>query len=336
MSKSTRKKYIREFGSFLGWMFSKGAFALIRRIPERLLITIGSGIGSLFYYLSARYRYIGLKNLTYAYGTEKSVPERKLLLKHCLVDIGKNFMEFMHAFGLSSEQIRERIELVGKEHLDKALEEKKGVIAFSAHAGNFILIGPRLIAEGYSFSVIARDPKNKRIAEMFLDMRRRFSIGSIPDKPKKECIARALRCLRDNGILFLQIDQNAAPDDPLVEFFGWHVPTFKGPVVFSLRTGSPVLPMFMIRKPDNGLMLKIDQPVTFIQSGNKDQEIIKNVTLLTKITENHIRQYPEQWWWLHRRWKKAKKIPLENGTSESTVAAYSTISHVEKDVESIS
>jgi KDO2-lipid IV(A) lauroyltransferase len=132
----------------------------------------------------------------------------------------------------------------------------------------------------------------------------------------------------------MQIDQNAAPDDPWVEFFGWYVPTFRGPVVFSLRTGAPVLPMFMIRQPDNRLLLKIEPPVTLIQTDNKEQEIKKNITFLTKITENHIRQYPEQWWWLHRRWKKAKKS-LYNGISEETFVPNATLTGTEKEAKSI-
>ena len=70
----------------------------------------------------------------------------------------------------------------------------------------------------------------------------------------------------------------------------------------------------MIRQPDNRLKLIIEPPVTLVQDADKEEEIKKNVALLTRITEEHIRRYPEQWWWLHRRWKKAKKPPAESGT----------------------
>jgi KDO2-lipid IV(A) lauroyltransferase len=297
-----------------GLACGKIAMAITPRLPEQWLRSIGAGMGRAFYALVGKYRRRGLKNLTYAFGTEQSSAELDTLLRTCMEDIGKNFMDVMQAFGLSAEQLRQKIEVVGVEHLDKARAEGRGVIAFSAHLGNFILIGPRLIADGYPFSVVARDPKDQRIAQFFRHMRERFGIGSIPDKPKRECIVQCLKCLRDNGILFLQIDQNAAPDDPWVEFFGWLVPTFKGPVVFSLRTGAPVLPFFMIRQPDNRLKLIIEPPVTLVQDADKEEEIRKNVALLTRITEEHIRRYPEQWWWLHRRWKKAKKPLLESGT----------------------
>ena len=306
---------LKTFGNAIGYAFAKGAMALVPRLPEHWLFPIGSGMSRAFYYLVGKYRRIGIKNLRYAFGNEKSEAELKGIFKSCMEDIGKNFMEVMYAFGLSAEQIKQKIELSGTEHLDKALAEGKGVIAFSAHAGNFILIGPRLVAEGYPFSVVARDPKNVRIAQLFREMRERFGIGSIPAKPKKDCIGQSLKCLRDNGILFLQIDQNADPSDPWVDFFGWLVPTFKGPVVFSLRTGALVLPFFMIRQPDNRLKLVIEPAISLIKAADKDDEIKQNVALLTKVTEQHIRKYPEQWWWLHRRWKKAKKateiMPLE-------------------------
>jgi KDO2-lipid IV(A) lauroyltransferase len=326
---------LKTFGNAIGWTFAKATMALVPRLPEHWLISIGSGMGRVFYYLVGKYRRIGLRNLRYAFGSEKSEAEIKEIFKSCMEDIGKNFMEVMHAFGLSADQIRQKIELSGREHLDKALAEGKGVIAFSAHVGNFILIGPRLIAEGYPFSVVARDPKNVRIARLFREMRERFGISSIPDKPKKDCIGQSLKCLRDNGILFLQIDQNADPSDPWVDFFGWLVPTFKGPVVFSLRTEALVLPFFMIRQPDNRLKLVIEPPISLIKAADKDEEIKLNVALLTKVTEQHIRKYPEQWWWLHRRWKKAKKAASSND-SEVAEPSYRKILSAERDASSLS
>jgi Kdo2-lipid IVA lauroyltransferase/acyltransferase len=317
--KIKRQTILHGLANKLGLACGSAAMAITPRLPEQWLVSIGTGLGRAFYLLVGKYRRRGLKNLTYAFGTEQKGAQRDTLLRACMEDIGKNFMEVMHAFGLSADQLRQKIEVVGIEHLDRARAEGKGVIAFSAHLGNFILIGPRLIADGYPFSVVARDPKDPRIARFFRDMRERFGIGSIPDKPKRECIAQCLKCLRDNGILFLQIDQNAAPDDPWVDFFGWLVPTFKGPVVFSLRTGAPVLPLFMIRQPGNRLKLVIEPAVTLVQDADKEEEIKKNVALLTRITEEHIRKYPEQWWWLHRRWKKAKKPPAETGAARLPV-----------------
>ena len=312
--KIKKQSFLHGLANKIGLACGTAALAIVPRLSEQRLRSIGAGLGKAFYLLVGKYRRRGCKNLTYAFGTEKSGPERDTLLRACMEDIGKNFMELMHAFGLSAEQLRQKIAVEGMEHLDRARAQGKGVIALSAHLGNFILIGPRLIADGYPFSVVARDPKDPQIAQLFRNMRARFGIGSIPDKPKRECIVQCLKCLRDNGILFLQIDQNAAPDDPWVEFFNWLVPTFKGPVVFSLRTGAPVLPFFMLRQPDNRLRLIIEPPVVFEQDADREEEIKKNVALLTRITEEHIRRYPEQWWWLHRRWKKAKKPPAERGT----------------------
>ena len=336
MGKKIKKQsLLHGLANRLGLACGTAAMAATPRLPEQWLRPIGASLGKAFYLLVSKYRRRGRKNLTYAFGTEKSRPERDTLLRACMEDIGKNFMEVMHAFGLSAEQLRQKIEIVGTEHLDRARAEGKGVIAFSAHLGNFILIGPRLIADGYPFSVVARDPKDPQIAQFFRHMRERFGIGSIPDKPKRECIVQCLKCLRDNGILFLQIDQNAAPDDPWVEFFNWLVPTFKGPVVFSLRTGAPVLPFFMVRQPDNRLKLIIEPQVVFEQDADKEEEIKKNVALLTRITEEHIRRYPEQWWWLHRRWKKAKK-PLAESTTDPELMPGSPLLPADQDAAPIS
>lgn len=335
MDKKIKKQTVLHgLANSLGLACGRAAMVITPRLPEQWLVSIGAGLGRAFYALVGKYRRRGLKNLTYAFGTGQRSDERDSLLRACMEDIGKNFMEVMQAFGLSAEQLRQKIDVVGIEHLDRARAEGKGIIALSAHLGNFILIGPRLIADGYPFSVVARDPKDPRIARFFRDMRERFGIGSIPDKPKRECIAQCLKCLRDNGILFLQIDQNAAPDDPWVDFFGWLVPTFKGPVVFSLRTGAPVLPLFMIRQPGNRLKLVIEPAVTLVPDADKEAEIKKNVALLTQITEEHIRKYPEQWWWLHRRWKKAKKPSAQTGAGRLPPAGSSLVP-AERDVSPI-
>lgn len=323
--KKKKQSVIIKFFNFWVWTFIRATLLIVRNIPAGWIVPIGSAMGKLFYYLPVKHKQRGLKNLQIAFGQEKSANERKHIFKQSLANIGKNFLEVTSSLGFSLAKIKENIELVGKENLARALDEKKGVIALSAHLGNFMLIGPRLIAEGYSFSVIARDPKDQRIAKLFRNIRQTLGIDSIPDKPKKECIARSLNCLRSNGILFLQIDQSASSDDPWVDFFGWLVPTFKGPVIFSIRIGTPVLPFFMVRKPDNKLKLIIGPKILLEKAENKEEEIKKNVALLTKVTEGYVREYPEQWWWLHRRWKKAKKIEKHRISNLATPPSFSAM-----------
>jgi KDO2-lipid IV(A) lauroyltransferase len=195
----------------------------------------------------------------------------------------------------------------GIEHLERALGLGRGVVAVSAHMGNFPLIGPRLIAEGYRFSLMLRDPRDSKLAAVLADIRGKLGIESIPVQPSRTCIAESLKCLKRNGILFLQIDQNASSHDLWVDFFGREVPTFKGPVVFSMRTGAPLIPLFTVRDAPDHHRLVVAPPFAIDDTGNRDQDILTTTAKLTKLIESYVRQYPTQWWWFHRRWRKSRK-----------------------------
>jgi KDO2-lipid IV(A) lauroyltransferase len=114
--------------------------------------------------------------------------------------------------------------------------------------------------------------------------------------------------LERNRILFLQIDQNAPATECWVDFFGYLVPTFKGPVIFSIRKGAPILPMFIIRNPDARHKIIIHPPFELATTGNTHEDITSNIASLTKIVEAVIREHPDQWWWVHRRFKRARDI----------------------------
>jgi KDO2-lipid IV(A) lauroyltransferase len=161
--------------------------------------------------------------------------------------------------------------------------------------------------EKYPFSLVLRDPRDEMLAKTLRDLRSNVGIESIPVHPRKACIAQSLACLKRNEILFLQIDQNASSQDLWVDFFGWQVPTFKGPVVFSMRTGAPLIPMFIVRDSSGQHQLTIKPPFTLTKTDNQEDDILQNTASLTKLIEGYIEQYPTQWWWFHRRWKKARK-----------------------------
>ena len=122
------------------------------------------------------------------------------------------------------------------------------------------------------------------------------------------CVSRCFKALKENRILLLQIDQNAPVTEVWVDFFGYLVPTFKGPVLFSIRTGAPILPIFMRRNSKNLHQITIHPPFTLNITGNAEHDITSNTARLMKLTEAAIRGYPEQWLWIYRRFKRARDI----------------------------
>jgi KDO2-lipid IV(A) lauroyltransferase len=166
----------------------------------------------------------------------------------------------------------------------------------------------RLVNEGYPLSVVIRDPDNPKVAKDTISFRDTLGIETIPDEPRLTCVSKCFKALKENRILLLQIDQNAPVTEAWVDFFGYLVPTFKGPVLFSMRTGAPILPMFMKRHSNNLHQITIHPPFTLTLTGNAEQDITSNTARLIKLTEAAIREYPEQWLWIYRRFKRARDV----------------------------
>jgi KDO2-lipid IV(A) lauroyltransferase len=305
-----RKKssFRKSFENHLGYLFFKLWVTWVNCLPLKSLASYGEGIGTLALFLLRKRKKIALGNLHLALGKEKSQEEIERICRNSFRNIGKDVLEISSCFNFEEGYLKTLAKLEGEEHLDDALRRGNGAIALTAHLGNFPLMNVRLVNEGYPLSLVARDPENPRLAKMITSYRDAVGIESIPDKPRMACVSKSLKALKQNRILLLQIDQNAPATECWVDFFGYLVPTFKGPVILSLRTGAPILPMFIIRNPDSLHKIIIHPPFQLSITGNAEQDITLNIARLTKVVETTIREYPEQWWWIHRRFKRARNI----------------------------
>ncbi len=303
--KSNFRKY---FEDHLGYLLFKIWVYWVKCLSLKSLVPYGAGLGTLALFLLRRRKSIALKNLHLALGKEKNQEEIEQICRDSFKNIGKDMLEISRCINFDEAYLKILVRLEGKEYLDDALKGGNGAIALTAHLGNFPLMNVRLVSEGYPLSLVARDPENPKVAKMITSYRDVFGIESIPDKPRMACVSRSLKALKQNRILFLQIDQNAPATECWVDFFGYLVPTFKGPVILSLRTGAPILPMFIIRNPDSLHKLIVHPAFQLTITGDVEQDITSNIARLTKVVEAAIREYPEQWWWIHRRFKRARDI----------------------------
>lgn len=304
----SRKKRI-SLGKFLkihlGYLLFRLSTAWVKRLPIESVTAYGEKLGLLAFHLLRRWRRVAFANLNLALGKEKRNDEIHWICRELFKNIGRDMME---ACRLEDSYFKNLVRFEGKVHLDNALKEGKGVIALSAHLGNFPLMSARLVNEGYPLSVVIRDPENPKVAKDSVSFRDTLGIETIPDEPRLTCVSKCFKALKENRILLLQIDQNAPATEAWVDFFGYLVPTFKGPVLFSMRTGAPILPMFMKRHSDNLHQITIHPSFTLNITGNPEQDITSNTARLTKLIEAAIREYPEQWLWIYRRFKRARDI----------------------------
>jgi len=120
---------------------------------------------------------------------------------------------------------------------------------------------------------------------------------------RESAVRASLLALRSNELVGMLMDQNAGDDGVFVDFFGRLASTAPGAAVFALKTEAAVLPTFGYRKPDNTHVVTIGAPVPLIRTGDHKRDVLENTARYTKVVEEKIRAHPEQWFWLHKRWK---------------------------------
>lgn len=309
MGKRATIKRKRRFYGKMGWFPIRMFIFILRLLPLKCLYIVGEKTAQLVFCVLRRRRNITVENLRLAFGEEKSEEEILEIYRSTIRNIGKGGVELLAYPRLHDRCFDEMISIEGRENLDEALKLGKGVVAVSAHLGNFSFLAIGLARLGYPFSVVFRHPRQEGLARRLLDLANKAGVRIIPDKPPRVCVEQSLKCLKENGILFLLTDLNVSSGGGVyVDFFGRMVPTFKGPVVLAMRTGAPILPIFIVREDGERHRIIIDLPVNLEQTGDMDKDTFTNLTKLSKISESYIRKYPDQWWWIHRRWRKAKPL----------------------------
>jgi len=296
------KKIRKSIGRFFGWLGLNFCSLIVRFLPQRLLYGVAKNFAALGYLFARKHKRIALESLTIAFGQEKTPQQIRQITKDCFTFLAKAGMEIMFLMNRPL-LLRRRVELVGKENLDTALAEGKGVILVSAHFGNFPLMLTKLSLDGYKVCGIMRFMRDERAERMFCATRKRVGIKTIYSQPRKECVENSIRTLRNNELLFIPIDQNFGSGGVFVDFFGRKAATAIGPVVLAQRTKATVIPCFIIRQKDDTHKI-IFEPPLILEEGETNAETINiNIQRLTNIIESYIRRYPAEWGWIHRRWK---------------------------------
>ena len=186
-----------------------------------------------------------------------------------------------------------KVAVKGREHLDSAYSESKGVILMAGHFGNWELIPPWLAVNGYQMVTVAQRQKNRGANRFFVEYREKA--GTSPVYPGSSA-SNMISTLRAGKILILACDQNAGKRGEFVDFFGHPASSPRGPDVFHQKTGAPVIAAFCQREQDGSYTIRFDK----LPDSNGSESVMERFTALL---EKEIRQRPEQYFWFHRRWK---------------------------------
>ncbi len=297
--KKSLKNILKRFEWFGGYVILVTFQKVIDLFPQKLYLT-GRFVGRLIYLLSGRHRRIVSSNLSLVFGREKGREEIGRITREVYLNVGRFFCEILHSKRYSGQALRQLFILEGKENIDNALKKGKGIIIVSAHLGNFPFIGMRLAREGYPFYFLFREPDAPAVRRHFRDITTHHNVGIIPSLPRRAGAAECLRRLRSNKIVCILADHYEAGSETLVDFLGIPSAVTTGPISLSLKTGAEILPAFAHCEA-SGRRHRIEICPPFFLKGN---DITANTRELNALISSYVLRYPEQWFWLHQRWKK--------------------------------
>ena len=247
-------------------------------------------LGAMTFHLIKRYRNRVLDNLSLAFKGEKDPEEIRKLAREVFFNFSLTPLETLYAYARPFDKFVLRIEIQGKEYLEKALAQKRGVIALGVHLGPFTLVGARLSLEGYPFNLIINEGNFPRLWKRLGDYQRRLGQNLFPPKPASVSVKKSLNALRRNEILYLVADEQQIKGGLPVPFFGQTAYTPPGPAIFSLKTGAPILTMFIVRETGIPRTLLIGSPVEIERTSDEKKDTERLTAKFTRVIESIVRQ----------------------------------------------
>jgi KDO2-lipid IV(A) lauroyltransferase len=277
-----------------------GGFGLL---PRPLAVSTGLIAGRVGYILAGRLRGVAERNLEIAF-PEMDPKRREQIVRGVFRSLGRQLGEFSQFRKATPERLRKYIEY-DPESLDRFHEVSsrgKGIIFLTAHIGSWELLSFGHSALYNSLSFLVRPLDNHRVEEFVNGIRSRFGNRAVD---KKSAARTALRVLRDGGTLGILADLNTQPHEGVfVPFFDRLACTTSGVATLALRTDALVFPVCAIWEESRKKFVVYGDPVIEIErTGDDKRDVVTNTAKFAAAIESQIRRYPDQWMWIHKRWK---------------------------------
>jgi len=248
-----------------------------------------------------RLRRVGLRNLELAL-PELSAGERNEILRGVFRSLGRQLIEFCRMTRYTRENTRNWIRTEGLEHYLAAKARGKGVLIVTGHMGAWEMSSFYHSLMGYPMNMVARPLDNRRL-DAFVNGIRCLHGNRV--LPKDDFARGLLTAMRKGETVGILMDTNMTPPQgEFVEFFGKQACTASGVARVALKTGAAVLPGFMVwEKTEQRYVLHFGPELVFTRTADPEANILDATQLCTSAIESWIRRYPDQWLWIHRRWK---------------------------------
>jgi KDO2-lipid IV(A) lauroyltransferase len=279
------------------WPFLK----MMGILPRPLSRAFAIAIAQFVHLLHFRLRQVGMRNLAMAF-PEKSEAERRRILRGVFTSLGRQLAELCQFPRYTAANIDDVVVYEGLEHFQRAYARGKGVLFVTAHFGGWELSAFAHSLHGHWLHVVMRPMDNPYLDRLLQSYRTMHGNKVVPKDDFVRGLLGAMKCGETVGIL---MDTNMTPPQGVfVDFFGIPACTASGLARIALRTDAAVVPGFTIWDERLGkYRLRFDPAVELVRTGDLEADIVANTQKFTRVIEEYVRSYPEQWLWVHRRWK---------------------------------
>jgi KDO2-lipid IV(A) lauroyltransferase len=281
-------------------VFVKGICLSVAILPRRLQLWLGKSLGLFCFYIVPFRRRIALENISKAF-PEWSKDKVWSIARENFKNYGCGFIEFFLMPVLSDKLVSKLIVFEGRDILDRILAQGKGAFFLSAHLGSWEIMSASSRVFKIPFNVITKKIKTGSLNQIWVDMRKTQGLKLISEEKSTFEILRAIG--RNETVGFILDQFMGPPVGTKVKFFGHETGAPAALALFAERTKAPVIPVFNVRLPNGQIRIFLEEPVEFIAQGSREQNISFMTQIYTGKIEEIVRKYPEQWLWIHRRWK---------------------------------
>lgn len=290
---------------WLGWVMGAVGW-VFGWLPRRVLGAVGWALGMCWFYIIPVRRRLMLAHLRVA--GRFSDADAWRMARGVLVTQAKNVVQMLGWRRLLRAAAREPIRVEGEDHLTRALALGKGVLLVSAHLGAFDWVASHQAVMGRRLHVVSKRLSWGAMDAVWMQARARLGLNILPPEAP---LQPALAALRAGEIVLLVLDQHS-PEPRAIETPFMDVParTSAALATLALRTGAPVLPCFTVWEPDGGHRLWFEAPLEVSAQGDTRARTLALTQKCLRALEGAIFRYPQQWLWLHRRWKDTNRKPL--------------------------
>jgi Kdo2-lipid IVA lauroyltransferase/acyltransferase len=278
------------------------AFMVLAALPRRLAYWLGGRLGDLVYLCLRSRRRVTLENLALALQTDTTHAAQCRIARAVFQNQGRHLIDFSRLWRITPQRFGNMCTVEGLEHITELLSRRAGLLIISGHCGSWELASAVALQLDTPMHIIVR-PLDHPVFHRLVDTyRQRCGYQAIP---RHHAMTASLQALRRGEIVCVLMDQSSLRSEGIpVEFFGVPAYTTTGPALLALRARCPVINGFMICQEDGRHRLVFSREIPVCRTGNLRHDIAETTRTFTQTIEAHVRRYPEQWFWVHRRWKR--------------------------------